>query len=206
MDVLYEACKISCERWVNNIEKDISDEHKFSRKHLYKMHKICSKIKYYHISKRLIIPLVAALIAMLTATSVFAIVKNKDFLIEKFNTFSIYSVNNISDSEELSEIEIDYIPNGFIQKAETSTSFSHRVQYSKENMYFNIQKVKYGVDINFDTEDFTHEELEIDGNKYILYSSNQNTHGLIWNNGQYEYLVFGNIEKDEIINIALSTN
>lgn len=204
MDVLYEACRISCERRIKEFEQETTEIHKFSKQHQRAMHNICDKIKYPYFSKRIIIAIAAALIALLITTSVFAIVKHKDYIIKSFSTHSVYSVLSTDDSKEFENIKIKYLPDGLTKYEENITPLSHQIRYTNEDFYLQIQKYQLGADISFDTEELTYEEMEINGIKYILYSSTENTTGVIWNNDNYEYLVLGNIKKDEIIKTVMS--
>lgn len=206
MDVLYEACQISCERWIKEFEQENTEIHKFSKQHQRAMHNICDKIKYPYFSKRIIIAIVAALITLLIATSVFAIVKHKDYIIKSFSNHSVYSVLTTDEPKKFENIKVEYLPDGLTKSEENITSLSHQIRYTNGNLYIQIQKLQLGADISFDTEESTYEELEINGTKYIFYSSTENTTGVIWNNNKYEYLVLSNIEKDEIIKTVLSIN
>lgn len=204
MDILYEACQISCERWLNEFEQDNTETHKFSKQHQRAMHNICDKIKYPYLPKRMMVAITAAIIVLLIATSVFAIAKYKDYIIERFSGYSVYSVLSTDKSKEFENIEIEYLPDGLNKSEENITSLSHQIRYANGDLYIQIQKCQLGADISFDTEESDYEELEINGRKYILYSSTENTTGVIWNNNNYEYLVLGNIEKDEIIKTVMS--
>lgn len=130
--------------------------------------------------------------------------KYKEYIIEKFSEYSAYSVSSAYNSIKFEQLTIEYLPSGFYKSDESITSISHQVRYLNQDLYIQIQKCKIGTDLTFDTEDFDYKELEIDGMKYILYFSTDNTIGVIWNNNEYEYLVLSNIEQNEIIKTVLS--
>lgn len=203
MDVLYEACQISCERWIKEFEQGNTEIHKFSKQHQKAMHNICNKISGPY-SRRTFIAIAVAIIILLLTTSVFALSKYKEYIIEKFSEYSAYSVSSADNSKKFEQLTIEYLPLGFYKSDESITSISHQVRYLNEDLYIQIQKCKIGTDLTFDTEDFDYKELEIDGMKYILYFSTDNTVGVIWNNNEYEYLVLSNMEQNEIIKTVLS--
>ena len=58
--------------------------------------------------------------------------------------------------------------------------------------------------VGFDTEkyEYEHEYLIINGANAIYYQSSENVSGILFNNGNYIFLLDGNIGKDELVKIA----
>lgn len=58
------------------------------------------------------------------------------------------------------------------------------------------------IPINFDTEKYGSEEIEINGIRAICYRSDDDIYGIIFNNGEYIFSISGNLSKDELVKIA----
>ena len=59
--------------------------------------------------------------------------------------------------------------------------------------------------IYFSDDENKLEEIEYNGTKYLIYSSDKNVYGIIWNDGKYSYDLGGNLSKEELLRIAKCT-
>ena len=57
----------------------------------------------------------------------------------------------------------------------------------------------------FNSENNDYEEFEYNGVKYIVYKSDENFYGVIWNDGTYVYDIYGSLTKSDIIKVAKCT-
>lgn len=74
--------------------------------------------------------------------------------------------------------------------------------YKNVDKSFVVQKFALSGSVGFDTEHYETENIKINGIDAVYYRSNNNEKGIIFNDGNYIYIISGNIEKDELVKIA----
>lgn len=74
--------------------------------------------------------------------------------------------------------------------------------YKNDKYYFLVDKYSVNSQFNIDTDDYDYDKIFIDGKEGIFYKSNQLENSIIFNNGNFIFIVNGNISKDELIKIA----
>lgn len=204
MSNLEKACLLSCENWVDSFPAEIP-KHKFSKKHTEAIKEILhpkEEKKIHKFSKKTIKILLIAAILLSVATTVFAIPASREFIVEKFFNHSEYNVIDTSDVKKVTSLKLNYIPKGF-EKTEKYTSNDFYIEaYNNAAQYFNVKK--YGVDtsIYFDTEKYDSEVIKINGVDAVFYRPDNELKGIIFNSGDYIYIINGNIDKEELVNIA----
>lgn len=208
MSILEEVCLLSCENWIDSFP-DVIPKHKFSKKHIKKMKEIFrieSKSKNYRLSKKAIKLIIFAAILLSIALTAFAIPASREFIVEKLFNHSKYNIVNTSNYNNVDSLVINYIPTGFVINDDNKYSSKHGYYctYVKDDMYFSVDKVTINSEIGFDTEKYQNEIIEINGIESVYFISNNNVNGIIFNNGEYIYIISGNISKQEIVNIARS--
>lgn len=206
MSVLEDACKISANNWFNSMDIP-SDTHEFSVQHQKAMKKLVDKMrnnKYHRFTKNTTKFLIAVAIILSIATITVCAVETKTHTIKKYLDHSSYSVSNIDNTYKLTDLQVDYVPNGYTKNDEFISEEIIKYQYQNDKLWYTITKTTIDMQINFDTENYDYNEIENDGIKYTIYKSNNNTHGLIWNDNNYIYSIFGNIDDTELIYIAKS--
>ena len=197
-----EICLLSCEKWVDSFPDDIP-KHKFSEKHekIMKPLLACqSKDNKRRLSGKIIRFLIIAAVIMAVAATVFAIPLSRKFIIERFSDHSEYSVQDTSEAQEVKSLELNYVPTGF-KKTE---DYGYIYLYENGNKYFSVEKMDLNSTVGFDTEkyEYEHEYLIINDANAIYYQSSENVSGILFNNGNYIFLLDGNIGKDELVKIA----
>ena len=207
MNNFEEACMLSNEDWINSLPTEI-EPYKFSKHNNKQMNKLFNKMrnnKYHKYTKNTATAIVAAaLISSMTITA-FAIPQSREYIISKlFNHFS-YTTKDTGCTEIVSGLTVGYIPDEFIltDKFESDTIYSY--EYLNDDKYIIISKYTLDNKINFDTEMYESEEIIINNIKYILYDSETENCGLIWNNNEYIYTIRGNISNEELIKVASKT-
>lgn len=200
MSNIEKACLLSCENWVDSFPTEIPN-HKFSKKHTEILKNVLrheTEKKQHKLSKKTIKILLIAAILMSLATTVFAIPASREYIIEKFFNHSEYNVVGTGDVKEVTSLKLNYIPTGF----EKTEDYGNILLYEKGDKSFSVQKSELTATIKFDTEKHGSETLTINGREAVYSKSDNNEQGLIFNNGEYIYVISGNIDKEELVNIA----
>ena len=153
------------------------------------------KIKF---SKGTIKVLIIAAVLLAIATTVFAIPPSREYIVDKFSNHSEYNVVDKKNSKSVTSLNVNYIPAGF----EKSDDYGNTVQYVNGDKEFVVDKIELTASIGFDTEHYDPEIIKINGIDAVYYRSNYNGKGIIFNDGNYIYMIEGNIEKDELVQIA----
>lgn len=199
-----EVCLLSCENWVDSFPSEIP-KHKFSEKHNEKMEELFRagprKSKHKLSGKTIRILLIAAIL-LAVATTVFAIPSCREFIVKQFSDHSEYQVSDTENAEKVESLELGYIPEGFEKAEDYKSDYLYRFSYKNDQKYFNVDKHKIDAEINFDTEKYSSENIQINGIQSIYFASSNKEHGVIFNNGEYIFIISGNIEKDELVKIA----
>ena len=204
MSVFEDALWISGEQWIESFPADLP-KHKFSRKHNRVINGILhgnqekTKVK---LSKGTIKILLITSILLAFATTVFAVPAGREYIVEKFFNHAEYTVINAGDLKKVTSLKLNYIPAGF----EKTEDYGYAYIYENIDKSFLVQKCELSTLVGFDTENYDCENITINGFDAIFYRSLNEFKGIIFNNGEYIFLVDGNIEKDELVKIAQNLN
>lgn len=210
MTPLEEACAISLKRWVDSLPDNI-EPYQFSKKHERRMKVLFNKMRggrYHSMTSKATIVLVAAILIFAMAVTAMAIPYTREFIIEKFFDHSTYTVVG-GEYSEIGDIEIGYIPEGFEIYEVFSGKTTKRMSYkSKSNdMWFDIKLSLANQDSYIDTEKYSFQEIKTAKRQYTYYH-NDIYNGIIWNNGNIVFYIYGNTntQLDEYLAIADSIN
>lgn len=201
MNVLEDVCLLSCEQWVESFPQEIP-AHQFSKQHQEKMKEIFNPentAKHKFSKKTIKILLIAAVLLALTITAT-AVPTNREFIVSKFSNHSDYNVADTDNAKEVKSLEVNYIPEGF-EKAEDE-DYEYLYVYRNGDKEFAVVKCMITSSISYDTEKYDDETIELNGIKAVYYKSGNNHKGIIFNNGEYIYVVSGNIDKETLVKIA----
>lgn len=201
MNNFNDACTLSCDDWLNNFSE--SYDYDFSKSFDKEMQKLIDKMrkdKYHKFTRKSMQALIIAAIILSFATTVFAIPSSRKYIIQQFKDHFSYTVSDIdSNINDVDEITIGYISNGF-KLSNMSSTFGIVQEYKHNNEWFTINKDTINTEINFDS--LEREIKVINGTEYLLFTTDR-TNGVIWNNGLYTYTITGNINEEELIKITL---
>lgn len=203
MSILEEACLLSCEQWVDSFTQ--VPKHKFSKEHNKAIEKIIYPDKKdYRIkfSKNTIKILLIAAILLSLATTVFAVPACREHILNKFSNHSEYSVASTGNAKNVESLNVNYVPDGFKLVEKDTNKFGYIYEYRHNDKIFTVEKTMIDIQINFDTEKYGSEEIEISGIKAICYRPDDDIYGIIFNNGEYVFSISGNLSKDELVKIA----
>lgn len=199
-----KACLLSCENWVDTFPNEV-EKHKFSKKH----NEIINNIlvgkpfdKKHKLSKKTVKILLIAAILLSLATTVLAFSPSREFIVKKFANHSEYDIIDTDDVKNVTSLKVNYIPSGFVRTEEDVSNDYYVELYSNGNYHFMIEKLTIDTNVGYDTEKYCDEEIIINDIKAVIYTGNKNIKGIIFNNGEYIYVVDGNIEKEELVRIA----
>ncbi len=199
-----EACALSCEKWIDSFPAEIP-KHKFSKKHTEKIEEIFKKElkeNEHKLSKKTVkFILIAAILLSLTITA-FAVPSSRKFIVERFSNHSEYSVVDTDDTENVKFLKLNYIPTGFEKVKEYASNDIYIQNYRNSDKYFYVEKYIVNTSINFDSEKYNSNEIKINGMNVVYYTSDNEINGVIFNNGEYTFIINGNISKKELVNIA----
>ena len=206
MTPLEEACNISLNRWVDSLPDEF-EPYEFSKKHQRQMKVLFNKMRggnYHHFTKRTTIVLVAAILVFAMAITAIAIPYTREFIIEKFFDHSTYTVVG-GEYSEIGDIEIGYIPEGFEKVDEFIDKRLIRMSF-KSNItddWFDIRIVQNNELLFFDTEKHDERIIQIHNKDYVYYNDkDSNYYGLLWNNSQFSFNIYGSISIENEIQIA----
>lgn len=204
MSAFEEALRISGEEWIASFPSDLP-KHKFSRKHNKAIKDIISGKKEknnHNLSKRTIKILLIAAVLLAFITTVFAVPVSREYIVQKFFNHSSYNVKDIDKISNVELMKINYIPNGFSITDEYKSKYVYSVTYSNEQEHFSVDKHAINTYVNFDTEKYDCENISINGIDGLFYVTENSQKGIIFNDANYIFVVSGNIDKNELINIA----
>ncbi len=126
----------------------------------------------------------------------------ENFFYELFETFGVFQTHSVSETKDLEDYEITYIPDGFELESTISLPSSIAYYYVKSNTETISIFIGKSVSLFYvDTENVEIEELEFNDNKSYFYQKNQTNYLLFESNGNY-IEVLGNVTKEELINIS----
>lgn len=202
MSIFEEICNLSCEKWVDSFSGDIP-VHKFSKRHKKAINSIFSgkgdKIKRKISTKTVKIILIAAILLALAITAL-AIPITQKYIVRNYPDHSIYEIIGFSSVKKVGSLTVNYIPEGFV-KYEEGKDYC---LYIKNDRNFLVKKSLINGTVRFDTEEYNSTTIYINGIDAIYYKSTDNHSGIIFNDGEYIFVVDGNLPKNELVKIAQS--
>lgn len=179
--------------------------HRFSKKHNKAIKDIINgkeEKRRYSLSKRTIKVLAIAAVLLAFITTVFAVPASREYIVQKFFNHSSYSVKDIDKIITVDMLEINYVPEGFVITDEYKSKYVCSVTYSNEQEHFSVDKHAINTYVNFDTEKYDCKNISINGINGVFYETESSEKGIIFNNTDYIFIVSGNIDENELINIA----
>lgn len=204
MSKLAQACELSLNDWLSTFP-DIIPQAVCSKKHEKWKKKLFNKMRdnYYHrfTTKTVKVMLVAAVLFALLLTA-FVIPSSREFMIEKFDKYSVFQITKDNKNSPNGKITVGYIPDGFELVEEFESDNQIMYKFANGEKYIMISKKASTTMINFDTESSKTEEIIIDNTKYIYNNDGKGSIILIWIRNDFIYNINGNISKEEIIKIA----
>ncbi len=205
-----KACELANKQWVNSFDEKTDENIKFSHSHEKRIKEIAQiadgkkRIKLTRKTLKYII--IAAVLLALAATTAIATPHFKKYRVEKSDDLLKYSVSDGKSSKIDKEPSLEYIPNGYHKVSQSGNEDGLLIEYRKdEDHWFTFMKNDINSNIYFSDDENKLEKIEYNGTKYLIYSSDKNVYGIIWNDGKYSYDLGGNLSKEELLRIAKCT-
>lgn len=198
-----KACLLSCEEWVNTLST--IDDFQFSKPYERKMKKLFNKMrndKYHRFTTNTVKVLVAAAIIMSIATTAFAIPTTREYIFNHFKNYAVYTVADVDQAEQIEPISVGYLPDGFVQSYEDSALDRKTIFYENGNEWIYIDKYRLDSTVFKDNEYNNYETVQINGVDYICSVNDDGNTEIIWNNGEYVYSIYSNVNMNELLTIA----
>lgn len=198
-----KACLLSCEEWVNTLST--IDDFQFSKSYERKMKKLFNKMrndKYHRFTTNTVKVLVAAAIIMSIATTAFAIPTTREYIFNHFKNYAVYTVADVDKAEQIEPISVGYLPDGFVQSYEDSALDRKTIFYENGNEWIYIDKYRLDSTVFKDNEYNNYETVQINGVDYICSVNDDGNTEIIWNNGEYVYSIYSNVNMNELLTIA----
>lgn len=198
-----KACLLSCEEWVNTLST--IDDFQFSKSYEQKMKKLFNKMrndKYHRFTTNTVKVLVAAAIIMSIATTAFAIPTTREYIFNHFKNYAVYTVADVDKAEQIEPISVGYLPDGFVKNQEDVAKDRITTIYESEDSWITIDKIRIDSSIFKDNEYNNYETVQINGVDYICSANNDGNTEIIWNDSEYIYSVYSNLNMNELLTIA----
>ena len=206
MNKLKEACIISHEHWLNEIEQTLASidieipEIKVPKKAKEKIAPITKKNS--KISKKVIKVLIIAAIIMALFMTVSAFTPFREFAVEVFEDHFLFT-NDGAKRYYPKEIEITNLPEGFTMSKEENSKLGIFQEYQNGEKSFVITKnsaTAYFQISNTYTEEVVFYDKDV---KYTFLQLQENVNIVVWLTEKYSYTLTGyNLPKEEMIEIA----
>lgn len=200
----------------DNLIHDTIEEHVFSAKFEKKMKKLIKRRKkpYYRIINTVGKRVACAVLAFLVASSATVLSVKAlreavaDFFISIYEKFStIQSADETGTTPETIEdiYEITYDLSGFTIDYEDYNEYSRNISYVNDDILIDFQQyTKEMYDENVNTEGANISTIIINSYEAIYFRDNHQYDCMIWDNGDYIIVLYSNIGKNALINIAES--
>ena len=211
MNVLKEACIISHERWINNIENEIKNNNieipdikipNTKKDNIIKINNV-KDTKKRNINKNKLIKIIFIAAVLLAALlSVCAFSPFKSFVVEFFDDYNLF-INNTYEMHYPNEIEITNLSKGFILVDERFEKLFIMKEYRYNEKSFII--LKNTPDTYFQISNTYPEEIIFYNNdiKYMLLNLTDDCTEVVWLTDEYSYVLTGyNMTNEEIMEIA----
>ena len=193
-------------------------DHRFSRKFERKMKRLirygCNEPTHYHkiTVKRLFVCITVALFAAVVMAFSVGAVRDffKNFFMEVFGTHTTVQYAEKSKTPDfIEDVYTITVPKDFeLVYQDEIYEYSPYVGYmysddEKNYIIFN-QYTQNAYDVNVNTENRTLDYIEINGNDGYIVDLGNNEYYISWDNGDYIFILTGNVGKNALINVANS--
>lgn len=181
----------------------------FSEIHKKKMNRLFAKQKnkeniicISRITKK--IAIVLFLFITISFTLIFSVqawrAKFLNYIMEKTDSYIEFDFD-VKNSYSNDRVNLLYVPDNFEKSKESMVGDVMITKFNNEKDYFCIQVSSVEGKMQVDVEDSEIEEI-IGENSDIMIIKKAEKISLVWQDGFYSYVLYGNIEKEELLKIA----
>ena len=207
------ASNMALKEYTGELNRDnFKEKPKYSRNFKKSIRNLNIKIenKFARIAKRvaMIFLVVGISFTLFLATNVQAREKFFDWIVEKYEQYSIFTPETINedyiDKVGIDELKINYIPDGFeldkVQKGKVSMIYKY-INIDEQFFYIQINEIMSIAESHSkDTENAEIESIFIKDSEAFYWE--HDIKYLLWQQNGVECFISGDIEKDELIKIA----
>ena len=151
--------------------------------------------------KKIRVLIVAAILLLLSVLAVTAYEMNKYDIIEFPGFFSV--ITDKKHHSLVKELTVGYIPEGFTEAEHIREKYIERKNYHKGDKEIYISRTSAYDVFMADNEHGEIKEMEINGIKYTIYGGMENQSSVMWIFNDCLYSIFGDVDAEEIIKIAM---
>lgn len=206
-NVLYEACLLSQDDWLESLQIDYIETHTFSKQHKEKIANLYDRMrkdKYHHLTRTTVKILIVAAIILSIATTVIALPRPKKFITNKYRDHIVISIDDPKSISNNNEISVE-LPDGFTVSDEKTSKYFSYVTYIKSGETIYISRITEDSESTIDLEHTDIKTVTINGIEYTVATnkdkSNMNK-SVYWNYNSNIYCVTSNIEENELLEIC----
>lgn len=204
MDKFTEACRLANRQWVDSLPAD-APPHEFSPAFASAMRPLLQPDitpvpqKKRRLTKKAarILLVAAVLLALAIATTAIAVPLARRANVTQLPDHGQYEVADPENAPNVDGITVGYVPDGFVLTEE----YEHAYVYENRDKTFTVTKLELDFGTNYDT-DYPSESIIINGAEGVYHRSDSGYNGIIFNNGEYIFMIDGNIPKEELVKIA----
>ncbi len=205
MNNFEKACEMSMNDWLATIPDNVPKA-EYTKNHEKWLKKLFNKMRgnrYHRFTTNTVkVMLVAAVLTALLFTA-FVIPSSREYIIDNFEIFSRYKITENNKNSVNGEITVGYMAEGFELENEQVSSKGIVNDYTDSSgRIITITKTSSSIEVDFDTEFETVENILIDEMIYLYHVDDTNYGYLVWNMNDYVYQIHGSISKDELLKIA----
>lgn len=206
-NVLYEACLLSQEDWLDSLHLDESEKHTFSKHHQKKIAALNDKMrsdKYHRLTRAAIRIIIAAAVILSIATTVIALPGPKKFLTNIYSDHLIISVDDADIIPDKNEISVE-LPEGYTITEEYYSDYYSTVTYERSGDSIQICRMTENAESAIDTEHTNIKTITENGIEFTVATNKDKTKknkNVFWNYNSHIYIVTSNLDENEIIDIC----
>lgn len=205
MSKLAEACALSFEEWISTFPEtmpraECSPQHEKWKKKLFNK----MRNDHYHVltTKTIKIMLVAAILCALLM-SAFVFPSSREGFVNSFDDFSIFKVTKDNNNYINYEINVGYIPEGYVLSDNFDTGKYKMTKYvNEEGNFFKIIKQSSSITVNYNTEEQFSTEIIVNNVKYVCSTGDSGVNNIVWTKNDYVYRISGTFNNNELLEIA----
>lgn len=211
MSVFKEACIISHENWIRDIENEINANNidipnikipDIKKDNLIKIYDTKNKKKKVFNKTKIIKIILVAAVLFAALLSVYAFSPFKDFVVEFFEDYNLFS-SNILETRNTKDIKITNLPEGFVLVEESVNNLVILQKYKYNEKSFIITKNTPNSE-HCISNTYPEEHIFYNNDiKYSLFQLTEETTEVVWLTDRYAYILVGHgLKNEEMIEIA----
>lgn len=205
MSKLALACEMSLNGWLATFP-DVMPKAEYTKRHEKWKKNLFNKMRddhYHRLTTKTVKVLLVAAVLFALLLAAFVIPSSREFILDKFDTHSTYKLTEDNNNSVTDEIVVGYLPDGFeLQEQNTFDKQVVKVYSSDDGGFFTIYKSSSSMKVEFNTEGFITEEVEIDNIMYVYCQGKKGVNNIIWSKNDYVYQIESTFDKEILLKIA----